>query len=110
MVHGSLDSRVNWFVNGIAGGDSNVGTVSVVDRYTAVYTAPDPIGAITSVTIEARSALNAAVKDSVAVDLTNYHWVRLSNGLGNFDIRALAYAADASRVYAATQRHVLQRR
>jgi len=102
QVTGTLDGRVSWFVNGIPGGDANVGTVTVVDRYTAVYTAPEPVGAITSVTIEARSALNAAVKDSVAIDLTNYHWLRLSNGLANVDVHALAYAADASRVYAGT--------
>ncbi|HTK75175.1 MAG TPA: FG-GAP-like repeat-containing protein, partial [Gemmataceae bacterium] len=102
QVTGTLDGRVDWFVNGIAGGDANVGTITVVDRYTAVYTAPEPIGAVTSVTIEARSALNAAVKDAVAIDLTNYHWLRLSNGLTNVDVHALAYAADASRVYAGT--------
>src|SRR5206468_1312482 len=59
-------------------------------------------GAVTSVTIEARSALNAAVKDAVAIDLTNYHWLRRSNGLTNVDVHALAYAADAGRVYAGT--------
>ena len=58
-VNGSNNPVVNWQVNGVAGGNSSVGTISTAGLYTAPTTIPSPA----AVTV---SAVAAASKSAVA--------------------------------------------
>jgi hypothetical protein len=55
-VTGSSNNSVTWQVNGIAGGNSTIGTISTLGAYTAPATIPSP----TVVTITAIAAANPA--------------------------------------------------
>ena len=102
QVFGSLDDSVTWFVNGVAGGSASLGTIQTVDHFTATYLAPDPLDALQSVVLEARSSSRPDVAASIVVPLTNYRWAQLPVGLTNLDIRDINYSTDGSRLYAAT--------
>lgn len=55
-VVGSTNTSVSWQVNGVAGGNSTIGTISSLGAYTAPATIPSPTG----VTITAIAAANPA--------------------------------------------------
>src|SRR5207245_9691464 len=57
---GKPDQTVNWSVNGIAGGNSTVGTVSISGPGTAAYQAPATVPTPFTVTIAATSVADAA--------------------------------------------------
>ena len=42
-VTGTTNTAVTWSVNGVAGGNSTVGTISTSGAYTAPATAPEPV-------------------------------------------------------------------
>lgn len=56
MVKGSTDTIVNWFVNGVEGGDAAEGTISAAGLYTAPAVPPTP----NVVTVEAVSAADSS--------------------------------------------------
>jgi uncharacterized protein (TIGR03437 family) len=66
-VKNTLDSAVTWEVNGVAGGNAAVGTVSADNVYTApAVLPPNPV-----VTITAISHFEASAKTSITVTLQN---------------------------------------
>ncbi len=65
-VTGSTNTAVNWSVNGTAGGDSTVGTVSASGLYTAPASVPNPA----TVTVTATSAADATQSASASVAVT----------------------------------------
>lgn len=65
-VTGSTNTLVNWQVNGIAGGNSTVGTVTSGGLYAAPATVPSPA----SVTVTAVSQADATKSASAAVTVT----------------------------------------
>jgi hypothetical protein len=66
-VTNSADTVVNWTVNGVAGGNSTVGTVSS----TGLYTAPDVVPSPASVTVTATLQANSAVSGNGIVTITS---------------------------------------
>lgn len=64
-VAGTTNTAVNWQVNGTAGGNSTVGTITSNGLYTAPSTIPNPA----TVTVKAVSAANAADSGSAAVTM-----------------------------------------
>jgi len=60
----SANPVVNWFVNGIAGGNATVGTVSPEGRYSAPATPQ-------SVTVEARSTVDPTLRSSATVNVVS---------------------------------------
>ena len=65
-VSGTGNSAVSWFVNGIAGGNSNVGTISL----SGIYTAPAPVPSST-VTVSAVSAADITKSANATVNFTS---------------------------------------
>lgn len=65
-VSGSANTAVTWAVNGIAGGNATVGTITSG----GVYTAPAAMPASSSVTVRATSVANPAAFAQSAVTLT----------------------------------------
>ena len=61
-VSGTTNAAVNWLVNGIAGGNSTLGTVNSSGSYTAPSTVPG-----SSITVTADSVAQTAVSASAAV-------------------------------------------
>ena len=103
--HGTLEPEVVWYVNGIAWGDETVGTIAVVDDYRVVYTPPEA-STLAEVTIEVQSA-DGTLSVSVPVEFAYYRWYLVSdNSLTDPDVRKLVWAADGSRLYAATDTEV----
>jgi uncharacterized protein (DUF1800 family) len=66
-VTGLTDGVVTWAVNGIAGGNSTVGTISA----TGAYTAPAALPASNMITIQATSQENSSVQGTSTVTLEN---------------------------------------
>jgi hypothetical protein len=66
IVSGSSNTNVNWQVNGIAGGNSTVGTINTA----GVYTAPHSIPSGGTITVTAVSQANSAVSSSITVGIT----------------------------------------
>ncbi|MEO8132050.1 MAG: DUF1800 family protein, partial [Bryobacteraceae bacterium] len=64
-VTGSTNPAVTWSVNGVAGGNATVGTISLTGLYTAPATAPSPA----SVTIRATSAVNTSSGGSATANI-----------------------------------------
>jgi uncharacterized protein (DUF1800 family) len=64
---GRPTSAVTWSVNGIAGGDANVGAIDAAGNYTAPIALPGR----NTVTVQARSTANSAVSGTSAVTLLN---------------------------------------
>jgi hypothetical protein len=82
-VTGSSDTMVTWSVNGVAGGNSAVGSISAKGLYSAPSSAPQS----STVTITATSATSLSVSKSLAV-------VRCCSG---YDLRKrLVYRAKIS--------------
>jgi hypothetical protein len=67
IVTGGSDARVTWSVNGVAGGNNTVGSISDKGLYTAPQSAPQS----SSVTITAASAASPSVSKSLPVALTS---------------------------------------
>ncbi len=66
-VTGSTDQGVTWSVNGVAGGNSSVGTISSSGVYTAPAAVPNP----NTITVTATSQADASASGSSAVTLLN---------------------------------------
>ena len=67
---GGASTGVNWSVNGIAGGNSTVGTVAANGADTAIYTAPAVPPASGAVTVTASSQADSAKSGSASVTIT----------------------------------------
>jgi serine protease len=65
-VANTADSRVTWLVNGIAGGDTTVGTISTTGVYSAPATVPSPA----TVSVTAVSLADPSRSASAAVTIT----------------------------------------
>jgi hypothetical protein len=66
-VSGSSDTAVNWSVNGIAGGNAQIGSISASGEYTAPQVLPSPA----SVTISAIAQAGSGAAASAAVAITS---------------------------------------
>lgn len=64
-VKGSSDVSVTWSVNGVAGGNTTVGSITAQGRYTAPTNAPEPA----TVTIAATSVASPSVSQGLPVSL-----------------------------------------
>jgi hypothetical protein len=75
-VNGSANTAVNWSVNGVAGGNSTLGTISTTGLYTAPSSVPNPSTVTVMATSQADSTKSAnaavaiSVPQSVAVSLS----------------------------------------
>ena len=67
QVNGTTDQTVTWFVNGIAGGNSTVGTINVAGAYQSPSAMPTP----NQVTIRAVSITNSNAAATSAVTINN---------------------------------------
>ena len=65
-VAGSSNQTVNWSVNGIAGGNSTVGTVSAAGLYVAPAAVPNPV----TVTVRATAAANGTSYGEASVTIS----------------------------------------
>src|SRR6202011_4420435 len=66
-VKGTSNSTVNWSVNGVAGGNSAIGTINSGGLYVAPQTLPTP----NNVTVAAVSTVSTAARASASVALLN---------------------------------------
>ena len=67
---GSLPTGVTWSVNGIAGGNSTVGTIAPSGGNTALYTAPGSVPSPATVAVSATSDADPAKSGSANVTIT----------------------------------------
>jgi hypothetical protein len=67
IVSGTSNTSVNWSVNGVAGGNTTVGSISIA----GLYTAPSILPASGTVTVTAVSAADDRISSSVSVTLTD---------------------------------------
>ncbi len=67
MVTGALNLSVTWTVNGVAGGNSTIGTITANGTYTAPLTLPTP----NTVTVTATSVEDPTKSSSATVTLEN---------------------------------------
>ena len=65
-VSGATNQAVTWSVNGVAGGNSTVGTISISGSYTAPSTVPSPA----TVTVVATSQATSSAAASASVSLS----------------------------------------
>ena len=70
-LDGSSTEAVTWSVNGIAGGNTTVGTISNSPSMNGLYLAPVNMPAARSVTISAASTAHPALSASVTLQLTS---------------------------------------
>ena len=83
-VTGSANTDVTWSVNGVAGGNATVGSITASGLYTAPASAPQA----SNVTITATSVANPLASEGLAVLLTapplapGWHWERLCRDPG----------------------------
>jgi hypothetical protein len=68
-VTNSSNTSVNWSVNGIAGGNLNVGTISSAGLYTAPADLPSPATVIITATSQANTSATANASVTVASDV-----------------------------------------
>ncbi|MGC1383674.1 MAG: IPT/TIG domain-containing protein [Candidatus Acidiferrales bacterium] len=66
-VTGSTNQSVTWSVNGVAGGNSSVGTISAAGKYTSPATVPSS----NAITVEAVAQADASATGSSAVTILN---------------------------------------
>jgi hypothetical protein len=79
LVTGSADTSVAWDVNGIAGGNSTVGTVTnVAGTSTTTYTAPASLPSPATVMVRATSQANPSISNTASVTLTTTASISLS--------------------------------
>jgi uncharacterized repeat protein (TIGR03803 family) len=67
-VTGTSKKVVNWSVNGVAGGNATVGTISATGLYTALATVPSPA----TVTVKATSQALSSISSSASVTIGPY--------------------------------------
>lgn len=67
---GNPSAAVNWSVNGIAGGNSTIGTILATGSATAQYTAPPAPPSPASVTVTATSAADSSKSGSATATIT----------------------------------------
>ncbi|MGB8802822.1 MAG: glycosyl hydrolase [Candidatus Acidiferrales bacterium] len=70
-VVGASNPQLTWSVNGIAGGNSDVGVISNKGTLAATYTAPANVPAPAGVTIKATVASNASIAATATANLLN---------------------------------------
>jgi hypothetical protein len=87
-VTGSSNTGVSWSVNGVAGGNAAVGSIST----TGLYTAPASEPQSSQVTITATSLADSSVAQSLAVDLATPPTAPGGNGAGSTVTLALSGA------------------
>lgn len=105
-VSGYLLPELEWYVNGVLGGNAEVGVITAFDDYTATYLPPNANFTISTAMIEARLA-GTALSDSSNIGFTRYSWNKISNStLPAVSIKKLAWAGNGSRLYAATEKEV----
>ena len=78
-VTGSQNTAVTWSVNGVAGGNGTVGSISPSGLYSAPANAPQP----SNVTITATSVVDSSVSGGLAVVLTAPPQAPGGNGAGS---------------------------
>jgi parallel beta-helix repeat protein len=66
-ITGTSNTAVSWSVNGVAGGNSTLGTISS----TGLYTAPQDLPNTANVTIQATSQSNSSASGSAALTITS---------------------------------------
>jgi hypothetical protein len=93
MVSGTTTTAVTWRVNGIAGGNSTVGTIGASGLYTAPVTLPSPA----SVTVSATSTVDTTKSGTASISLTTSTAVLVS-----VNPTAAPVAPGASQQFAAT--------
>ena len=71
VVAGVSNPQLTWSVNGIAGGNSEVGVISNAGTLGAAYTAPDSATTAAAVTIKATVASNASLTVTTTANLLN---------------------------------------
>jgi hypothetical protein len=69
-VQNTSNPAVNWQVNGIAGGNSSVGTITASGAATASYTAPAKVSGVVTVTVTAELQADATKTGSAQVTIT----------------------------------------
>ena len=69
-VSGTTNADVTWSVNGIAGGNSTIGTIAGTGASTATYAAPSAPPSPAAVTVAATSAEDASKSGSASVTIT----------------------------------------
>lgn len=69
-VSGTANTNVTWSVNGIAGGNSTIGTIAGTGAATATYTAPSAPPSPATVTVAATSAEDTSKSGSASVTVT----------------------------------------
>jgi hypothetical protein len=67
VINNLADTSVTWFVNGITGGNSSLGTVVSTGLDTATYTAPTDVMGQLNVTVTAVSNSDSSLKANAAV-------------------------------------------
>jgi len=82
-VTGTSDTNVSWEVNGVAGGNSSVGTILATGADTAMYTAPTVLPSPANVTVTAASSANPQASDSASVSLQDNITVNVSPATAN---------------------------
>ena len=84
-VSHTTDQVVSWSVNGVAGGNATVGTITA----SGVYTAPADLPSPATVTVTATSQADATKSDSATVTVTSDIALSVSPG-GNVELGATA--------------------
>lgn len=69
-VTGSSNAAVTWLVNGVAGGNADVGTISAAGFYTAPQNLPSPASVTITATSQADASKSANATVTVQSDLT----------------------------------------
>ena len=82
-VTGTSITNVSWEVNGVAGGNSSVGTISTTGGETATYTAPAAVPSPPSVTVTAVSEADSSARDSADVSLSDNVAIPVSPPMAN---------------------------
>jgi uncharacterized protein (DUF1800 family) len=102
-VSNTSDQAVSWQVNGVAGGNATLGTMSA----TGLYTAPLDLPATQTITVTATSHYDANAKASVTIALQNPLPVVTSvspdviaPGAGTITINGTGFASNATVYYA----------
>jgi len=70
-VTGTSNASVSWEVNGVASGNSSVGTIAATGAGTATYTAPAVLPSPPTVTVTAVSQADSSASDSAIVTLSD---------------------------------------
>ncbi|MBI5256720.1 MAG: DUF1800 family protein [Burkholderiales bacterium] len=89
-VSGSTNTAVSWSVNGVAGGNATVGTVSAAGLYTAPAQVPSPA----TVTLRATAAASSSAVASASITINGP--VNPGTGQGTADLAAARFLEQAA--------------